>query len=149
MIKFYWELDKAARRILEAVSLSLSLSEAEKSHLFELHSGHNNQLRLLHYPPIATETLRKQVMARMPAHCDWRYAYENRISTRNPSFLDTTDGQDSTLTMLFQDDCGGLEFEDPNHPGSFIPATPVPGALALNIGDMLQRFSNGTFLLPL
>ena len=51
--------------------------------------------------------------------------------------------------MLFQDDCGGLEFEDPNHPGSFIPAAPIPGALALNIGDMLQRFSNGTFLLPL
>ena len=48
--------------------------------------------------------------------------------------------------MLFQDDCGGLEFEDPNHTGSFIPATPVPGALALNIGDMLQRLSNGTFV---
>ena len=48
--------------------------------------------------------------------------------------------------MLFQDDCGGLEFEDPNHTRSFIPATPVPGALALNIGDMLQRFSNGTFV---
>lgn len=47
--------------------------------------------------------------------------------------------------MLFQDDCGGLEFEDPNHTGSFVPATPIPGALALNIGDMLQRLSNGAF----
>ena len=47
--------------------------------------------------------------------------------------------------MLFQDDCGGLEFEDPNHKGSFVPAMPIPGALALNIGDMLQRLSNGAF----
>ena len=77
MTKFYWKLDKAARNILEAVSLALSLSEAEKSHLFKLHSGHNNQHRLLHYPPISTETLRKQVIARMAAHCDWRYACEN------------------------------------------------------------------------
>ena len=91
MTKFYWELDKAARRILEAVSLALDLSEAEKSHLFKLHSGHNNQLRLLHYPPILTEKLRKQVMARMPAHCDWRYVHEDRTFTRDPFFLDTTD----------------------------------------------------------
>ncbi|CAF9932147.1 hypothetical protein IMSHALPRED_008813 [Imshaugia aleurites] len=122
MTKFYWELDKAARRVLEAVGLALKLSEAEKGYLFDLHSGHNNQLRLLHYPPISTEKLRKNVVARMPAHCDW-----------------------STFTMLFQDDCGGLEFEDLNHPGSFIQAKPIPDALALNVGDMLQRFSNDEF----
>ena len=52
----------------------------------------------------------------------------------------------STFTLLFQDECGGLEFEDPNHAGSFLPAVAVPGALTLNVGDMLQRFSNGTFL---
>lgn len=52
----------------------------------------------------------------------------------------------STLTLLFQDECGGLEFEDPNHAGSFLPAIPVPGALTLNVGDMLQRLSNGAFL---
>ncbi|KAL6713750.1 hypothetical protein ACLMJK_008242 [Lecanora helva] len=47
--------------------------------------------------------------------------------------------------MLFQDDCGGLEFENPNDPGSFVQATPLAGALALNVGDMLQRFSNDIF----
>ena len=45
--------------------------------------------------------------------------------------------------MLFQDDCGGLELEDPNNPGSFLPANPVPNALVLNIADMMQRFTNG------
>lgn len=146
MTKFYWELDKAARRVLEAVGLALKLSEAEKGYLFDLHSGHNNQLRLLHYPPISTEKLRKNVVARMPAHCDWRYVHESRISTHCSSL--STDAQDSTFTMLFQDDCGGLEFEDLNHPGSFIQAKPIPDALALNVGDMLQRFSNGAFLPP-
>lgn len=134
MTKFYWELDRAAHRILEAVSLTLSLSEAEKGHLFNLHSGHNNQLGLLHYPPISTERLRNQVMARMPAHCDWWYEHGKRGSIRHPLILKITDAYDSTLTLLFQDECGGLEFEDPNHPGSFIPATPVPGALTLNVG---------------
>ena len=79
---------------------------------------------------------------------------QTRIGKFNPrkpqsDIAETRVAQDSTLTVLFQDDCGGLEFEDPNHPGSFIPATPIPSALALNIGDMLQRFSNGTFFLPL
>ena len=143
---FYWQLEKAARRILEAVSLALSLTPAEKDYLFDLHSGHNNQLRMLHYPPISTEKLRKNVVARMPAHRDWWY--EDRTS--HPlAFLFSTPLtlKPSTFTLLFQDECGGLEFEDPNHVGSFLPALPVPGALTLNVGDMLQRLSNGAFFL--
>ena len=85
MTNFYWELNKAARRILEALSLALSLTEAEKDHLFDLHSGHNNQLRLLHYPPISTEKLRRNVVARMPAHCDWRYVHGRRTLSYLPS----------------------------------------------------------------
>lgn len=147
MVEFYWELDKAARRILQAISLALSLTEVEKEKLFDLHSGDNNQLRLLHYPSISTEKLRKNVVARMPTHRDWRYV--NRVLSLSQSFFNVTNTQSSTFTMLFQDDCGGLEFEDPNHAGLFVPATPVPGTLALNIGDMLQRFSNGTLFLSL
>lgn len=143
-MKFYWELNKAAYRVLEAVALGLSLNAADKKYLFDLHSGHNNQLRLLHYPPISAESLREQVVARMPAHCDWRYVllpYLHYCLIRPNVPL-------STFTMLFQDSCGGLEFEDPSHPGSFIPAAPVAGALALNVGDMLQRLSNGPLTLP-
>lgn len=50
--------------------------------------------------------------------------------------------------MLLQDEAGGLEVEDPRLPGTFIPATPVPGTLALNVGDLLQRWSNGSFFSP-
>ena len=73
MVKFYWELHKAAHRILEAISLALSLSKTDKENLSRLHSGHNNQLRLLHYPQISVGEMRDQLVARMPAHCDWRY----------------------------------------------------------------------------
>ena len=85
MVQFYWELDKAARRILQALSLALNLSEVDKEYLFDLHSGDNNQLRLLHYPSISTEKLRKSVVARMPTHRDWRYV--NRVLRLHLSFF--------------------------------------------------------------
>lgn len=47
--------------------------------------------------------------------------------------------------MLFQDERGGLELQDPQMP-TFLHATPEEGALVLNVADMLQRFSNGTVL---
>ena len=50
-----------------------------------------------------------------------------------------------TVTLLFQDDCGGLEVEAPREPGKFISATPIENALVMNVGDLLQRWSNGKF----
>ena len=47
--------------------------------------------------------------------------------------------------MLFQDDCGGLQVEDPNAPGQFVNADPVEGALVMNVGDVLMRWSNGAY----
>ena len=50
--------------------------------------------------------------------------------------------------MLLQDDAGGLEVENLQQPGTFIPATPVAGTLVLNVGDLLQRWSNGMSSFP-
>ncbi|ESO84921.1 hypothetical protein LOTGIDRAFT_168178 [Lottia gigantea] len=44
-----------------------------------------------------------------------------------------------TLTLLFQDGIGGLEVCNKN--GDYIPATPVPGAICVNIGDLMQRWT--------
>lgn len=57
----------------------------------------------------------------MPAHSDW-----------------------GTITMLFQDDSGGLQVEDPNRQGHFVDATPMTNALVMNVGDLLMRWSNGS-----
>ena len=64
MMRFYWELHETARLILEVVSLGLGLTTEEKAQLLNMHSGENNQLRLLHYPPVSAEMIEKQVLAR-------------------------------------------------------------------------------------
>jgi isopenicillin N synthase-like dioxygenase len=96
------------------------MSLTDPDFILKFHSGHNNQLRLLHYPPIPARELESESAARMPAHSDW-----------------------GSITMLFQDDCGGLEVENQHVPGEFIKVQPVKDALVMNIGDLLMRWSNG------
>jgi isopenicillin N synthase-like dioxygenase len=118
MNQFYWEGFRVGGEILQALAVGLGLDD--ENHLLQKHSGHNNQLRLLHYPPVPADILETKRAARCPAHTDW-----------------------SSITLLFQDDCGGLEVEDINNPGHFIPATPIKNAIVMNVGDLLQRWSNG------
>ena len=118
MTNFYWECNKASQEILKAIGTGLGLTDPEW--LLKFHSGHNNQLRLLHYPPIPAKELENQTSARMPAHSDW-----------------------GSITMLFQDDCGGLEVENQHKAGEFIKALPLKNAIIMNIGDLLMRWSNG------
>ena len=47
------------------------------------------------------------------------------------------------LTLLLQDDSGGLQVRTRN--GAWIEAPPIPGTLVCNIGDLLQRWSNDRF----
>ena len=60
------------------------------------HKGHDNQLRLLHYPRVPAEELEQEKIIRIDAHSDY-----------------------ASITLLLQDGVGGLEVEDPNHPGQF------------------------------
>lgn len=135
MTSFYWTCFRAASNILRALALGIGLRD--ETHLLNLHSGHYNQLRLLHYPPIPAGALTAAYsgeggdgsggvpkFARMPAHTDW-----------------------STMTMLFQDDCGGLQVEDPSRAGEFVDVPPVAGTVVVNVGDLLMRWSNGASLL--
>lgn len=46
------------------------------------------------------------------------------------------------LTILLQDDAGGLEVRSRS---SWVPAPPVPGSFVCNIGDMLDRMTRGVF----
>lgn len=118
MTSFYWSCFGTAKELLKAIAVGIGLDDEE--FLLRYHSGENNQLRLLHYPPVETEKLSSNALARMPAHTDW-----------------------GSITMLFQDDCGGLQVEKVNQPGEFVEATPIKGALVMNVGDLLMRWSNG------
>jgi isopenicillin N synthase-like dioxygenase len=47
------------------------------------------------------------------------------------------------ITLLLQDAVGGLEVR--NRHGQWIAATPVEGSYVMNVGDILERWSNGRF----
>lgn len=46
------------------------------------------------------------------------------------------------LTMLWQDDCGGLEVFSA---GEWLNVDPLPNSFVCNIGDMLERLTNGQY----
>ncbi|XP_042378270.1 1-aminocyclopropane-1-carboxylate oxidase homolog 3-like [Zingiber officinale] len=48
----------------------------------------------------------------------------------------------SFLTLLIEDELGGLQVR---HEGHWVDVSPVPGAVVVNIGDLLQIISNGKF----
>jgi isopenicillin N synthase-like dioxygenase len=117
MTSFYWTCFDTAKHILRALALGIGLPDED--HLLNYHNGHYNELRLLHYPPIPAQAIEGGKFARMPAHTDW-----------------------SSITMLFQDNCGGLQVESPTKAGTFIDVDPIAGTCLLNVGDLLQRWSN-------
>ncbi|KAH9904400.1 hypothetical protein F4778DRAFT_61393 [Xylariomycetidae sp. FL2044] len=121
MNALYARLAGVSGVILGAIGAGLDLEAEEHAALMQLISNQHCQLRLLHYPPISREKLETQLLTRLPAHTDW-----------------------GTFTILFQDQHGGLELKDP-HEGQFLLAEPQEDTLVLNIGDMLERFTNGLF----
>lgn len=50
--------------------------------------------------------------------------------------------QPGSLTLLFQDDRGGLQVLSPK--GTFVDATPIPDTIVVNAGDLLERWANDT-----
>lgn len=108
---FYNDCKRLAERLMSAVATALQLP----SEFFTgKHSGALQTLRLLHYPPTDVQEAGQLGAG---AHTDY-----------------------GTLTLLFQDDSGGLEVQNKN--GDWIPAPPVEGAIIINTGDLLSRWTN-------
>lgn len=107
---------KASKNILKAIAIGMDLDE---EFFLPYHLESDNQLRMLHYPPTDLESLNSGKSERIAAHTDF-----------------------GTMTMLLQDQCGGLEVEDPYVKGKFIPAPCIKDSLVVNIGDFLMRWSN-------
>jgi isopenicillin N synthase-like dioxygenase len=103
--------------LLDALSLALQVPAPG---LAPTHAASAFQLRLLHYPALNAADLKDGRRARIGAHSDF-----------------------GTLTLLFQDCVGGLQVERPGRRGDFVDVVPVPGAVLVNVGDLMARWSNG------
>ncbi|KAL6878575.1 hypothetical protein J3F83DRAFT_239395 [Trichoderma novae-zelandiae] len=113
---FYEVCHDAERELLRLVALGMGL---EREYFVGYHSHRDNQIRLLRYPAVEERALREGLAERIAAHTDF-----------------------GTLTMLFQDDVGGLEVEDVQEKGRFHGVPYIPGTAVVNVGDFLMRWSN-------
>jgi isopenicillin N synthase-like dioxygenase len=115
MENYYSAMDALGRRLLGAFAASLGLDDR----FFEpwLHAPMTT-LGPLHYPPQTGRITEAQIGA--GAHTDY-----------------------GCLTILAQDDAGGLQVR--NAAGTWIDAPPIPGTFVVNIGDMMERWTNGVF----
>lgn len=118
MEEFFNMCCDAQLRILRALAVALGLPEATFD---KLHSRHEFELRLTHYPAIDIQKLQADTN-RISEHHDW-----------------------GTITLVFQDSTGGLEFEQKDRPGTFHAVESAkPMEIVLNVGDCLHRWTNGT-----
>jgi isopenicillin N synthase-like dioxygenase len=104
--------DALARRLMGLFERALALPGGH----FDGYMQHPTcTTRLLHYPPQPAVAASGQIGC--GAHTDW-----------------------GAVTLLAQDDAGGLQVQ--GRGGEWIDVEPVAGAFVVNIGDMMQRWTN-------
>ncbi|MGV0027811.1 isopenicillin N synthase family dioxygenase [Phormidesmis priestleyi] len=106
---------ETANRVFRAFALALGLPE---SFISDRHVEQEFILRLLHYPPIVQAIAPGQIRA--GEHSDY-----------------------GSVTLLFQDQVGGLEVQTAD--GDWISAPCIPDTLLVNTGDLMERWSNHVF----
>ena len=111
--ELYAAFETAGGRVLEAVALHLDLPREFFAPTVE---DGNSVMRLLHYPPLDSEDAEGAIRA--AAH-----------------------GDINTITLLLGAEEAGLELLTTD--GEWLAIDPPVGALVVNIGDMLDRLTNG------
>ncbi|QWC57879.1 isopenicillin N synthase family oxygenase [Erythrobacter sp. 3-20A1M] len=111
--ELYSAFEETGARILEAIAIHLGL---ERNYFAATVEDGNSVMRLLRYPPLPDDAPDGAIRA--AAH-----------------------GDINTITLLLGAEEAGLELL--SRKGEWLPVSPPPGALAVNIGDMLERLTNG------
>ena len=113
---FYRHVIKAAQRLQRLLAIALDLPA---DFFLRCHTGENTTLRLLHYPNVSSSAVASGQMG-AGAHTDY-----------------------GMLTLLFQDDIGGLQVR--SDAGEWVDVPPQAGSVIINSGDLLERWSNGRY----
>jgi isopenicillin N synthase-like dioxygenase len=112
---YYDAMGGLAARLMTGLALSLDLPE---DHFAGFCRNPMSNLRLIHYPPQPANPLPGEKGC--GAHTDW-----------------------GALTLLMQDDVGGLQVWDEE--AGWVDAPPVPGTYIVNLGDMIARWTNDRY----
>jgi isopenicillin N synthase-like dioxygenase len=112
----YFDAVEALSRVLQrAFALALGVAPDFFQALFK---APNSRLKLNHYPP-----------------------QENPESDNDIGVVPHADS--GGFTILWQDDNGGLEVQSKN--GEWVGAPPIPDSFVINIGNIMQTWTNGRF----
>ena len=114
--RYYLEIFELGQKILEAFALTLKLPT---NFFRERYKSPLVRARLLHYPP------------HDPTHAEEQFGAAEHTDY-------------GAITILWQDEVGGLQVK--NRSGQWIEAVPITNTFVINIGDMLERWSNHLFV---
>ncbi len=114
--RYMTEMEMLSRRLMCYLALSLDLPRHYFDDTFQ-HSP-NVQFKICRYPPFDKDEDDKFGVG---AHTDSGY-----------------------LSLLFQDDVGGLQVQ--NGDGDWIDAPPIDGTIVVNLGEMIQLITGGYYL---
>lgn len=113
---FYHACSEVANRVLRAIAIALNLPE---EFMVNAHNHNDHELRFLHYPPASVAPQAGQLRA--GEHSDY-----------------------GSITLVFQDEVGGLEVK--TKWGEWISVPFVPDTIVVNIGNLMQRWTNDIFV---
>lgn len=116
MEEYLQQMTALGERLMQGLALSLELPE---DYFAAYCTDAMTTLRLLHYPP-------------QPANAD----PAQRGAGAHTDF--------GGLTLLLQDDAGGLQVWDDNRQ-SWLDVEPIPGTYNINLGDMFARWTNDMY----
>jgi len=115
MLTYFEQVEALSRVLAKGFANALNVDSATLISLFDLPTS---RLKINHYPPQHHPT------------------DENNIGV-----VPHTDS--GGFTILWQDDCGGLEVQNRN--GEWVEAPPMKNTLVVNIGNIMQHWSGGRF----
>jgi isopenicillin N synthase-like dioxygenase len=117
MLKYFNTFDQLYLRLMKYLGVGLCLDDPD--FFVERCNEQHCNLRLLHYPELKKD---------------------GSVPSDEPVIRGARHTDFGTITLLSQDQTGGLRVERRDGTWTFVP--PVLGGIVVNVGDMLQRWTN-------